>query len=495
MERKLRFKRRGIFTAAITFEQATYLDAVVTGTFAIEKIVAPTGLSFTKFTRSFADDRTIMAADIWAKITGDKTGYALKSIGKISDPSVAALSGLKAIRIKTAGDFTAEITLERANYEDAKVTGVFSIGKLAALAGLSFSKLIKPFGEPITTADIQGQVQNIQGYTLKALSGISDASVAALSGLKEIIGKKTGGFSADLVLEKANHEEVRLPNSAFEFIAPVLDFEPLEKYNNDKNNALISTEEIMAQVRGKGKTGYTLKEIRNISDGVLAELSGLKTIKAKTEATFTAELVLERAGFYDAAITGCKFSYVNVFNVGRTISLLPVYGHSVDSQIVGFKKGYHNKFKILNIPSTIEGKTITHIGQRAFSRDTALESLTLPNSMLVLEDEAFSECAALTSVTLPESKLSVIGMRAFYKCTALTAITIPTTVREILREAFKDSTNLVITLQTNNYKIINYGAAQFVGAKQIRVPNAYLADYKTKAKWTAYDYLGMLVGY
>ena len=54
----------------------------------------------------------------------------------------------------------------------------------------------------------------------------------------------------------------------------------------------------------------------------------------------------------------------------------------------------------LTIPATIEGKTVTSIG-----------------------DEALRNCSSLTSITIPDGVTS-IGNNAFWRCSSLTTITI-----------------------------------------------------------------------
>ena len=53
-------------------------------------------------------------------------------------------------------------------------------------------------------------------------------------------------------------------------------------------------------------------------------------------------------------------------------------------------------------------------------------SVTVPDSVTVIEAAAFSKCAALTSVTLPE-KMLYVGPQAFAECAALKEITLPAT--------------------------------------------------------------------
>ena len=71
------------------------------------------------------------------------------------------------------------------------------------------------------------------------------------------------------------------------------------------------------------------------------------------------------------------------------------------------------------IPSTIDGKRVTRIGDEAFSACTSLTSVTIPDSVTSIGDSAFYRCTNLTSVTIPDSVTS-IGWGAFYGCESLT---------------------------------------------------------------------------
>ena len=78
---------------------------------------------------------------------------------------------------------------------------------------------------------------------------------------------------------------------------------------------------------------------------------------------------------------------------------------------------------VLDIPSDIKGQTVVGIGRYAFSSRTNLTNVTIPNSVLYLEDYVFSDCTRLTSVTIGTG-VNSIGFRVFYYCTNLTAITV-----------------------------------------------------------------------
>lgn len=71
------------------------------------------------------------------------------------------------------------------------------------------------------------------------------------------------------------------------------------------------------------------------------------------------------------------------------------------------------------IPSTIDGKTVTKIGKQAFLGCSKLVDVTIPNSITEIEMQAFYNCRKLTTVNIPAS-VTKIGAYAFHTCTGLT---------------------------------------------------------------------------
>ena len=79
-----------------------------------------------------------------------------------------------------------------------------------------------------------------------------------------------------------------------------------------------------------------------------------------------------------------------------------------------------------------------------FYRCTKLTSITIPDSVTRIEDDAFFNCTSLTSVTIPNSVTS-IGAGAFFGCAKLVNIAIPASVTSIGDYAFTDCTGLAST--------------------------------------------------
>ncbi|MBO5402415.1 MAG: leucine-rich repeat domain-containing protein [Clostridia bacterium] len=71
-----------------------------------------------------------------------------------------------------------------------------------------------------------------------------------------------------------------------------------------------------------------------------------------------------------------------------------------------------------------DGSALTKIGISAFEGCTSLKEIPLPDSVLNIDRRAFYGCSALTEVDLPDELLK-IGGSAFSECTALKKITIP----------------------------------------------------------------------
>ena len=130
---------------------------------------------------------------------------------------------------------------------------------------------------------------------------------------------------------------------------------------------------------------------------------------------------------------------------------------------------------VVNIPSTVsyEGITysVTRIGNSAF-RLKGITSITLPNTITSIGDEAFYwNGTALQSIELPSSLIS-IGKWAFHRCYGLTQITLPNNVENIDSYAFYECTNLAsVTLSSNLQDLGDHTFSKCTSLNSISVPS------------------------
>ena len=169
----------------------------------------------------------------------------------------------------------------------------------------------------------------------------------------------------------------------------------------------------------------SISQIGSSSDYILicGNTAGTATLTAtakdsrKTSVSIQLNVVGERASY---AVTGGNIYY-------NTVT-----GAIVDAD---------DSVTSANIPTQINGTTITAIAPQAFRHDdwwgenTHLTSVTIPNTVTFIGEEAFYNCTALTSLHLGNG-VTTIGKEAFYNCNALVRLTIPGSITSVGYGAF-----------------------------------------------------------
>ena len=110
-----------------------------------------------------------------------------------------------------------------------------------------------------------------------------------------------------------------------------------------------------------------------------------------------------------------------------------------------------------DMPSAVNGLSVTSIGSSAFSDCSNLTSIIIPNSVATIGSSAFSNCSNLTSITISES-VKIIPENAFEYCTSLTSITIPNSVTSIGTAAFSGCSNLTSIIIPDSVTSIEFCA-------------------------------------
>lgn len=127
---------------------------------------------------------------------------------------------------------------------------------------------------------------------------------------------------------------------------------------------------------------------------------------------------------------------------------------------------------------------LNKIGIEAFINCTKLTEITLPKSLVTIEQGAFSGCSSLAKVNLSDSSCTTINANAFVNCKALTSINFPKTLSIIGLGAFSDSEFTDITFGWDHQTLVD---KQFKIAGMENLPKAsaegctiYIPDDTTK---------------
>ena len=126
--------------------------------------------------------------------------------------------------------------------------------------------------------------------------------------------------------------------------------------------------------------------------------------------------------------------------------------------------GEQSFFERTSLGSVTLGKNIQAIGEEAFYACPILKTLTINGAVTSMGKDAFADCPSLTSVTLGQN-IKTIGEEAFYNCPVLDNVIIPQNVTSIGPRAFNKCTGL-ITL-TINSPVMSMGEYAFADCNHL----------------------------
>ncbi len=127
--------------------------------------------------------------------------------------------------------------------------------------------------------------------------------------------------------------------------------------------------------------------------------------------------------------------------------------------------------------------TAIQIGNNAF-RQTAIETITLPDGVTSIGSNAFSSCSQLESITIPSTVMS-IGNYAFSSCSSLEIVTFEGDVDAIGNYAF----NGCVSLTTVNY----YGTTEPSPAASTAFSDTALLTVNVPTNYTGDTFCGVVV--
>lgn len=117
-------------------------------------------------------------------------------------------------------------------------------------------------------------------------------------------------------------------------------------------------------------------------------------------------------------------------------------------------------------------RIVTGIGAEAFKQSGAyVSTVTMPATVVTIDNGAFHGCNALTEITIPDS-VTTIGNLAFYGCAALTTVTIGgESALEIIGDyAFSDCTSLESFTFSACLESIGIGAFKGSAINKVELP-------------------------
>lgn len=198
------------------------------------------------------------------------------------------------------------------------------------------------------------------------------------------------------------------------------------------------------------KSANTLADIYYTTDGTLpSKTNGTKYTEPikLTETTRINAVAFARAGTPFKS----KFTYLDYYILKDGESEFIVDNYNC-------LKAYLGNDTNITIPDTIDGIEIYGIAKYCF-KNSNIESVTLPDKRLSIEDEAFYGCKNLKNINL--SKVTYIGPYAFANCTSLTDKADFSSVERV------DETGLAYTyFKTINLpECTNIGQLAFEGSK------------------------------
>lgn len=220
------------------------------------------------------------------------------------------------------------------------------------------------------------------------------------------------------------------------------------------------------------------------SDGIYYTITGSATVSVSNG---------------DYAYAGDVIVPATVNNSGKTYSVTAIgenaFQSAADLESITLPEGlttigdnafYQSGVKTVNLPSTLSS-----LGTSAFRECVNLKSIALPDALVDIKESAFDGCSTLKTLTL-SVKVKTIEQRAFFGV-SIETLTVPSTAKYIAPMAFGSCKSLK-TLQIDNAKVLlDMGAfADCTNLEQVDLGNAvtnfgcgyfYVGD----SRWPSYS--------
>ena len=125
-----------------------------------------------------------------------------------------------------------------------------------------------------------------------------------------------------------------------------------------------------------------------------------------------------------------------------------------------------------SITSFVFGKDVEIVPSSICSGMSALSSITIPNSVVEIGENAFGGCSGITSIVIPP-EVTVIKDNTFQNCSGITTIIIPNTIESIGNSAFSGCSKIMsLTIGNKVTSIGNYTFANCSALLAVTIPNS-----------------------
>ena len=318
-----------------------------------------------------------------------------------------AFSGLPELKRANIPKTVTEIG-SNAFYECSNLSGVtFEAGSLISVIGISaFQKC-----SSLSTVTIPKSLTIMGNYAFQDCSGLSTIIFESDSSLSII------GYNS---FQNTNLKQITIPKSvseiwtsAFEYCSNLLAviFEANSQLTSIGSSAFKGVSDLISVTIPSGVTSIgqqafidcsKLSHVTFTGDMIPPDISS-NTFPPKSQnitAYYTQDLSPN-----DIDILEATFQYVHgppktLFTLkNNNFKVIDISGSLSDSS-------YSNDISLNDIISVMVGTDVTSIGNAAFYQATNLTSVTIPNSVITIEDFAFG-LSGLTSVTIPASVTSM----------------------------------------------------------------------------------------
>ena len=184
--------------------------------------------------------------------------------------------------------------------------------------------------------------------------------------------------------------------------------------------------------------------------------SPIRTVSHLEDNVWVPSCTCDTTGVFGRYFTPINSRYYN--DGRRDVVNMPTYTYTVDGNGNATITGYSGGVAALFIPETIDGHTVTAIGNRVFKGNLRLAAVTIPDTVTEIGQDAFSGCRNLTSVSLSNNLDSIY--ESAFESTAISTLSLPSKLTRLDRKAFANCTNLQhvsipATLTTTTYGTIS----------------------------------------